>query len=337
MPPGRWAVVVETPPGRFVTVGIRGPRTALSRLALAPPPALRRLRPDAKDEDGRLPRFVSFESELGSVLELIVVVEATAPVTLLRTSVPTARVDDQGDAATAALALVGLPSPVEPRAGYFLQYPHRYQFVRADVARALRTAFRQVHRRFRGGSFGVGDISQWNGDRPASDLDRPRHISHVGGRDVDLALPAAKGRSLIEPRCRGVMVDERVLRCAPGSVRNVDARRLAYLLATLIDGPTPGGRFISDPERRPGPHASVEVIFTDEAYIEALRRELGELRRRRWIHDEAYGALGEQGLLRPSPWHVDHVHVRFAGAPAIVSDVLSFAAPKAAPADDGVD
>lgn len=324
IPPGRWAVLVEAPADSFVTIGLRGAHDAVTRLALAPSRDLRRLRPDAKDEDGRLPRFISFETPMGSTQEVVVVVEAQTPVTILRTSVNSREAMKKK---ATRLPLVGMPSPIESHAGYFMQYPHRYQFIRADVARALRTAFRQVTRRFRGGSFGIGDISQWNGHRPAEDVGHARHISHVGGRDVDIALPAEKGLSVIEHRCRGVMVDEKVLRCAPGSVRNVDAKRLAYFLALLIDGPTPGGRYIQDRDRRPGPIAEVEVIFTDEAYIEAVRRELDELRRKRWIHDEAYGALGENGFLRPSPWHVDHVHVRFKGASGDLPEVLDFTPP----------
>jgi len=324
IPPGRWAVLVEAPADSFVSIGLRGASDAVARLALAPSRELRRLRPDAKDEDGRLPRFVSFETPMGNTLEVVVVVETKTPITMLRTSVNSRSVMNEK---RTRFPLIGMPSPVESRAGYFMQYPHRYQFVRADVARALRTAFRQVHQRFRGGSFAIGDISQWNGNRPATDVDHARHISHVGGRDADIALPAEKGLSVIEHRCRGVMVDEQVLRCAPGSVRNVDAKRLAYFLALLIDGPTPGGRYIQDRDLRPGPIAEVEVIFTDEAYIEAVRRELDDLRRKRWIHDEAYGALGENGFFRPSPWHVDHVHVRFKGAPAEIPPALRFEPP----------
>ncbi len=324
IPPGRWAVLVEAPADSFVSVGLRGASDAVARLALAPSRELRRLRPDAKDEDGRLPRFVSFETPMGNTQEVVVVVETKTPITMLRTSVGSRAVMDEK---RTQFPLIGMPSPVESRAGYFLQYPHRYQFVRADVARALRTAFRQVHHRFRGGSFGIGDISQWNGNRPATDVDHARHISHVGGRDADIALPAEKGLSVIEHRCRGVMVDEKVLRCAPGTVKNVDAKRLAYFLALLVDGPTPGGRYIQDPDLRPGPIAEVEVIFTDEAYIEAVRRELDDLHRKRWIHDEAYGALGEDGFFRPSPWHVDHVHVRFKGASADVPSALRFKPP----------
>ncbi len=39
------------------------------------------------------------------------------------------------------------------------------------------------------------------------------------------------------------------------------------------------------------------------------------------MHDEAFGALGEEGLLRASPWHTDHMHIRFKGEVAGVPEV----------------
>jgi hypothetical protein len=84
-------------------------------------------------------------------------------------------------------------------------------------------------------------------------------------------------------------------------------------LGLLLDGPTPKG--IHMPEGRPGPVAPVLSILTDQAYVDEIRRAAERLRKRRWIHDEGYGALVEEGLLRPSSWHTDHVHIRFAGEP----------------------
>jgi hypothetical protein len=132
---------------------------------------------------------------------------------------------------------------------------------------------------------------------------------------VDFGLPSSDDSpSDTSRRCEGVLVEREVLRCAPGTVRDFDAMRTAYLLGLLIDGPTPSG--IHLPKNRPGPTAMVDSMLTDEAYIEEIRRAAAELRRKRWIHDEGYAALMEDGLLRPSPWHVDHVHLRFAGEPA---------------------
>jgi hypothetical protein len=66
--------------------------------------------------------------------------------------------------------------------------------------------------------------------------------------------------------------------------------------------------------------------LTDEAYIEEIRKAARELRRKNWIHDEGFAALLEDGILRPSPWHTDHVHLRFAGEDGRV--VLGSSAPQ---------
>lgn len=315
IPPGRWAVEVEAPGQSFVSVGLLGPQEALKRFDLAARADLRRLSAaTALGDDGKLPTFVSFETE-NTPESMMVVVDVTAPVTLVRTT--TARVTERPDAPT-RFALVGLPFPLDGRAGYLLQVPARYLFVRADVARALQQAFHQTRVRFRRNLIFVGDASQWNGDRPRTDFDDPRHISHVGGRDVDIGLPSREGPSRVHPRCEGVIVEKDELRCAPGTARGFDAERMAYFLGLLIDGPTPDGRHIADAARRVGPMVPVETIFLDEVYIDEVRNALDDLRRKRWIHEEAYAALSDDGLLRPSPWHTDHVHVRFAGEQGVV-------------------
>jgi hypothetical protein len=332
VPAGRWVIAVKAAPKQFVTIGVRGPRDAMKSFEVLDRD-LPRLRTGTADDDGRLPAFVSFASR-NRAREALVIVDVGQPVVVVRSQTtryrppkkekgvnPYARPPDKGP-----LALVGLPAPIERRAGYLLQAPHRYQFARADVVAALRAAFKQTRIRFKGDDIAVGDVSQWNGIRPATDLGHPRHISHQGGRDVDIALPMKKGESMIEKRCDGVLVENDVLKCAPGTVKGVDGMRLAYLLGLLIDGPTPGGRFISKPERRPGPIAVVTTIFTDQAYIDEIRKALPVLRKKKWIHDEAYSALAEKGLLRPSPWHVDHVHIRFGGEQAVVPEVLDFEA-----------
>ncbi|MEM9691543.1 MAG: hypothetical protein AAGA56_03285 [Myxococcota bacterium] len=335
---GRWAVRIETRPRALVTLAVMGPRSALRRLDMVAPRAWPRLRADVVEDDRLLPYFTSWESPAEGV-STFAVVDVDAPVELRLVEQPAsvgvlAKELRRRRPRDLTFPLIGLPQPMERYAGYFLQYPHRYQFVRADVATALRHAFRQTRLRFRRGSFGIGDASQWNGRRPASDQDQPRHISHEGGRDVDIGLPMVKGRSRIERRCRGVTTDRGVLRCAPGSERGFDAARLAYFLGLLIDGPTPGGRFVPNRAARPGPYAEVEVIFTDQSYIEAVHRELPELRKKGWIHDEAFGALGEQGLLRASPWHTDHVHIRFTGQAGLVSSAFDFRLPGQAPPAD---
>ncbi|MCA9623134.1 MAG: hypothetical protein KC731_29145 [Myxococcales bacterium] len=327
LPEGRWVVRVALPRMRYVTLGLLGPPEALRIFDVLAPSPIARLRAEVDGDDHRLPAFVALRTR-EQALDLLVVVDATEPVTLLRVAedplafdAPTRETIRSGR--FLPRPLVAMPFPIESGAGYFLQGPSRYHFVRADVARALRQAFHQVRRRLKGRSIAVGDISQWNGRRPALDMGKARHISHDGGRDVDIGLPATSGASEITRRCEGVLVDEGVLKCGPGTVRDLDGTRLAYLLSLLIDGPTPGGRYIADPDHRPGPVATVETIFTDQAYIDEIRRALPSLRAKRWIHDEAYAALGEDGLLRPSPWHVDHVHIRFTGERAQVGRELT--------------
>lgn len=323
---GRWVVKVHVAPLQLVTIGLAGPRDALRDLEVVGDGALRRLQAPALEDDRRLPAFVSFEAPAdGATVTVVADVDARVELLRVQAEIPTSA--PPHDKNGALLPLVGLPMPIERRGGYVLQHPHRYQFVRADVAAALRAAFRQTRVRFGEHALAVGDASQWDGERPATDLGKPRHISHRGGRDVDVAIPIKSGGvARIERRCEGVMVEERELRCAPGTLKNVDGMRLAYLLGLLIDGPTPGGAHVPDAKRRPGPIAVVETIFTDQIYIDEIRRALEVLRRKRWIHDEAYGALGEDGLLRPSPWHTDHVHIRFRGKPAEVPVPLRFAA-----------
>jgi len=319
---GRSLVRVELPPGRFVTVGVLGPPEALLCFDLLPQGLGARLRAHAPlEHDGRLPAFYSFQapSEPGDV---VVVVDAEAPVRLSRVAVDPAAIEapslrDLRTGEAEARPLIGLPFPLEPRDGYVLLAPHRYQFLRVDVAVALRAALHQTHIRYRRGALAIGDGTQWDGRRPAADLDEVRHISHAEGRDVDIALPSDdddKTASSFERRCRGVMVDEDELECAPGTARGVDAARLAYFLGLLLDGPTPNGRHM--PENRPGPIAVVETIYTDQEYVILIRRAAEKLRRRRWIHDEGYTALGPDGVLKASPWHLDHVHIRFVGEPA---------------------
>jgi hypothetical protein len=324
---GRWVVMVSAPARSYVTIGVSGRQDALVAFDVVGHDALRSLRSGALGDDGRLPAFVAFETGDESA-EVPVIVDAKSDVALFRAVAPRwepPKVAQRPPLRGPAPDLVGLPFPLEKKAGYVLAAPTRYLFVRTDVAAALRAAFHQTRIRMKRGPIAVGDASQWNGGRPASDLGKPRHISHEGGRDVDVALPIdSTNVSVIERHCEGVLVDKEVLRCAPGTVRGVDTLRLAYFLGLLLDGPTPGGRYVPDVSKRPGPIAVVDTIFTDEVYILEIRNALEELRKKKWIHDEAYGALGEEGLLRPSPWHTDHVHIRFQGQPATVPPSLSF-------------
>jgi hypothetical protein len=339
LPAGRHAVRVTIPEGSFVTVGVLGAHDALHDLhVMSHDPRLRTLQaPGVLADDTRLPKFVSFEttsnsspasSDVAEAKPLMVVVDARSPVKLVRISA------DSRDLAPPPpkwlkvghrepRRLIGFPFPLGERAGYLLGSAHRYHFVRADVAKALRGALRQTAVRFRRGPLVIGDISQWNGQRPASDMDQPRHISHQGGRDVDIALASSKGGvSEIVRRCRGTLVTPERLECSPGTVKDFDAMRMAYFLGLLIDGPTHKGRYVPSARRRRGPLAMVETIYADQAFIDEIRKALEVLRDKHWIHEEAYGALGEDGILRHSPWHTDHVHLRFMGEHAHVPEAF---------------
>ena len=320
VPAGRSRVQVELPAARYVSVGVLGPSDALLGFEAVAPDELGDLRAHgALDEDGRLPRFVSLATP-ATASRLEVAIELSAPGELVRVAAdptalaaPAARELKLGTATPRPL--IGLPAPLDPRDGYLLEAPARYLFLRVDVAVALRGALRQTEIRFKRNALDLGHASQWDGASPGLDRGKAQHIGHRGGTEIDLGLPASDDSpSSITRRCEGVLVEREVLRCAPGTVRDLDATRLAYLLGLLIDGPTPNGIYM--PKGRPGPIALIDSMLTDEAYIEEIRRAAEGLRRRHWIHDEGYAALMEDGLLRPSAWHVDHVHLRFAGEPA---------------------
>jgi len=313
LPAGRSVVEVEVAAGRLVSIAVFGPSDALLAFDVANAPFAGAVRAHgALDEDGVLPRVASFRTPLGAD-RISVIVDATQPVELARIEAdPTAVAPPPPKALKLGQAeprpLIGFPAPVSREDGYLLQSPGRYQFLRVDVAAALLAALRQTRVRFRRDPIAIADITQWDGVRPATDLGRPRHISHEGGRDVDIALPANDDSpSTVRAHCAGVLVESDVHGCAPGTARGVDALRLAYLLGLLVDGEP------AEPGATPRDH--VEKIFTDDVYVREIRKAAEVLRERRWIKDAGYAALSEDGLLRPSPWHTDHVHVRFVGEP----------------------
>ncbi|MBW2525539.1 MAG: hypothetical protein JRI23_15250 [Deltaproteobacteria bacterium] len=317
LPAGLTSARVELPAESYVTLGVVGPKDALIRWHLEAPPGVTAPRAhESLDEDGKLPAFLSFITG-AEPSHVVVVVEVGAPVSLWRVSAdpndlaaPSPRELRLGRAEPRPM--IGLPPPLEPRDGYLLKPPARYLFFRIDIAVALRHALRQTRVRFRRNPIVVGDGSQWDGFGPGMDHEKSRHIGHRGGTEVDIGLPSNDDSpSTIVRRCDGVLIEKDELVCSPGTVRRLDAYRLAYFLGLLLDGPTPNGIYM--PDRRPGPIAPVLSILTDQAYVDEIRKAAERLRKRRWIHDDGYGALVEEGLLRPSSWHTDHVHIRFAG------------------------
>jgi hypothetical protein len=300
---------VSIPSGSYVSVGVFGPADALLGFDVLAPASLGVLRAQsALDEDGILPRILSFRAPLDDVA-VSFVVDASAAVDLRRIAVHAAdrgrRLESAAGPANRRSArqwpLVGVPMPRGREDGYLLQSPGRYQFLRLDIAEVLLAALRQTRVRFRRDPIAIADITQWDGLRPATDLGRPRHISHEGGRDVDLALPADDGEpSTVRSHCTGVLVEADVHGCAPGTVHGLDALRLAYLIGLLLDGP---------------PEVRLERVYTDAVYVIEIRRAARTLRERRWIKPEGFDSLFDDNVFRASPWHTDHIHIRWSGGP----------------------
>jgi len=324
VPRGRFVIPVALPPGRTVVLGLSGPPRAARWFEVLGRGALRRLA--TSPGDGELPSFVTFVTP-ALPEPLLVVVDAEAPLTLHRLDLGDAALGGQRLGETAALPLVGFRAASSSKAGYVLGTASRYAFLRADAAEALRVALRAVRRRFGREPIAVGDATQWNGARPASDRRLPRHVSHHEGRDVDLALPGLDGDSSIRHRCEVALSAPDRATCREGTARALDAERLAYLLAQLVEGPSLEGPRARGPRPRQAPLAPVELVFADAEVIAAVRAALRELQQRRWIRDEAVAFLADDAKLRASPWHTDHVHVRFAGAAAVVPDALRAIAP----------
>jgi hypothetical protein len=256
----------------------------------------------ALDEDGLLPRIVSFRSPSEAVV-VRVLVDAAEDVEIRRITAPLTDPEplpEKGKRYRPAQApSIGFPAPAAREEGYFLQSGARYQFARTDVIASLLRAFQRTRTKFRKDPIAIADISQWDGVRPATDLGRPRHISHEGGRDVDLALAANDEEpSTVRAHCTGVLIEQSVQGCGPGTVRGFDAQRMAYFLGALFETSPP-----------------VEKIFVDDVYLRELRKAAERLHERRVLKDAAFEGLSDDAIVRASPWHTDHLHVRFAGPP----------------------
>jgi len=312
--PGRSVIDVAVPASSLISLGVFGPQQALLGFdvvevspatedtaplegALSP---LRAHRP--LDEDSLLPRFVSFRSPPVPT-SVRVIVDASEPVELRRIATPLSDADplpEKGKRYKPYLApTIGFPAPLTRDEGFFLQSPARYQFARADVIAALLRAFQKTRARFKRDPIAIADISQWDGIRPATDLGRPRHISHEGGRDVDVALAANDEEpSTVRAHCKGVLIEATTQGCGPGTARGFDAQRMAYFLGLLFETSPP-----------------VEKIFIDDVYLRELRKAADHLHERRILKDLGFEGLANDTIVRPSPWHTDHLHVRFAGLP----------------------
>lgn len=300
LPAGRSTVEVTLPARSFVTLALLGPPHSLLGLSVVGTgPSARALRSRVPlEEDGLLPRAMNTLTADAETLTLIV--DVVDPVRF--TVAATAEDDDAPPRdARGARRLVGLPTPRSTREGYMLIPAGRYVFARIDVVKSLRLAFDAARKRFDLEPIGVSEASQWDGRRPKSDRGEVRHISHDGGCDVDLALPALDTfPSTVRDHCRRVWLDPTHSGCAAGTAKGVDFERLTYLLGTLCD-------------EAPG---RVVKVFMDDVYRREVIRIAPTQFDKKWIKDDARNALSEEGVLVASPWHTDHVHVRFAGEKA---------------------
>lgn len=301
---GRSVVSVAIPARSFASIGIFGPAASLRGVSILGTSSGARAARSAVpiEEDGLLPRVISFAPDATSFrVDLVIDVEDPVVVDVAvadptETQAPSPKAIGRGEAR--ARPLVGLPPPVTIDDGYVLGTPARYVFMRVDVASALIEALRRTRTRFRGDPIAISDASQWDARRPKTDRNAPRHISHVGGRDIDIALPSSNGtQSLVQDRCRGVLLTQDRYGCAPGTVRGLDAPRLAFLLGTMCD-------------LAPG---EVIKVFMDDVYRREVVAAGPALVERKWLKDEAATALSEDGIIVASPWHTDHFHVRFRG------------------------
>lgn len=299
---GRSVVEIVIPARAFVSLALVGPREALLGLSLLGGAAAAVRARAPLDEDGMLPRVASFRSGDDTTV-LTAVVDVVDPVEIALAWATDA--DDREptpkglrDGVEAARPLVGFPAPPTDRLGYGLAVPGRYLFARIDVVRSFIAAFEKTKKRFKSDPIYVGDASQWDGRRPKSDLGQPRHISHDGGCDVDIGIPAIDTfPSTLRDHCRGVRLEPERYGCSPGTAKGVDFDRLAFLLGALVD-------------EAPG---RVVKVFLDDVYRREVIRAVPKLFEKRFLKEAALTALGEDGLLVASPWHTDHVHVRFGG------------------------
>lgn len=310
IPAGRSLISVRFPDDAYATLAIVGPPHALLGLQPIGGPLAARLRSrDPLDEDGLLPRTLSVltgpPSERGaSQIELFV--DVTDPVEAALVWAPAS--DDREptprglkDGSEQARALVGFPVPRSSKDGYMIASAARYVFARIDVVKSLQVSFEKARRKYNGDPIAISDASQWDGKRPKSDVSQVRHISHEGGCDVDIAFPANDTvPSTLRDHCRGVRLENDRFGCSPGTARGVDFERLAYLLGTLAD-------------EAPG---RITKVFLDDVYRRELVRVAPALHERKFIKEAGLLALGEDGVLVASPWHTDHLHVRFAGEKA---------------------
>jgi hypothetical protein len=306
LPAGRSTIEVTLPAASFVTIAILGPKEALLGLTTHGGPLARRMRTRGSlEEDGLLPRTLSvLTSDAEETLELTV--DVADPVQAVLVAAPSS--EDQEptpkglkSGAESPRALVGFPAPRTDKDGYVLASAGRYVFARIDVVKSMLVAFEKARKRFNADPIAISDASQWDGKRPKTDIGNIRHISHEGGCDVDIAFPANDTLpSTIRDHCRGVRLETDRFGCAPGTAKGIDFERLCYFLGVLAD-------------EAPG---RIVKIFLDDVYRREVIRVAPTLKDKGFIKEAGLVALSEDGILVASPWHTDHLHVRFGGEKA---------------------
>jgi len=303
LPAGRCRLLVSLPKSAIATVAILGPRDALLGLGISGGRIANRLRKRRPlEEDGLLPRTMTVltEDEAETVELIVEVIDPVEVVLLVARAAEATEPTLQGlkNGTEQARPLIGFPVPSSDRDGYQIASAARYVFARIDVVLSMIAAFEKTRRKFDSDAIAISDASQWDGKRPKTDINVVRHISHQGGCDVDIALPANDTfPSTLRDHCRGVRLAEDRFGCSPGTAKGVDFDRLAFLLGTFAD-------------EAPG---RINKVFLDDAYRREVIRVAPSLHEKKLIKEAGLVALGEDGVLVASPWHTDHVHVRFTG------------------------
>lgn len=187
--------------------------------------------------------------------------------------------------------LLQLPPPDDARDGYRLDGATlRYEFGRRDLVMYLRYAGRA--RAAEGKEpFLVGDLSQWDGQTPGTDVGAPRHLSHQRGKDVDITLYGSDGHAGWRNFCTTQAVSGGT-ECVPGTRHDFSGVESAREIAHFYES----GR--------------VTMCFLDRELIAvtapgaATASAAGQI-------DPALVPLFSDGThLQHWPNHENHVHIR---------------------------
>ena len=198
--------------------------------------------------------------------------------------------------------LLQLPLPNDPAVDGYTNDSgtvFRYQFGRRDMLMLLRNA---AHRMIAFGKapFYPYDLSQWNGETPGVDVGAPRHASHQRGKDVDVSLFGADGKSMWRSFCT-TMTSADGRECVNGSAKGLDARSTARELGGFFEGDI------------------VTMMFLDRELIELVNPAAAALAKEGAIESRLVPLYGDASHLQHWPNHDNHVHVRISeGAKSVI-------------------